>query len=62
LAPWEDSLIASAPFWLTRTLSGTLIIVAQLVFLANIYMTWKHNRVAAGAAAKETIAGNPAVA
>lgn len=62
LAPWEDSLIASAPFWLTRTLSGTLIFVAQLIFLANICMTWKHKRVAAGAAAKETIAGSPAVA
>ncbi len=40
LAPWEDSITASAPFWLLRTITGIMIIVGQLFFLANVWMTW----------------------
>ena len=44
LAPWEDSLVASYPFWLTRTVSGSMIIVGQFMFFWNCYMTWKAAR------------------
>jgi cytochrome c oxidase cbb3-type subunit 1 len=39
LAPWEASIKASAPFWLVRTISGTAMLVAQLMFTYNIVMT-----------------------
>ncbi|HBB41346.1 MAG: cytochrome oxidase [Nitrospirae bacterium CG18_big_fil_WC_8_21_14_2_50_70_55] len=39
LAPWEQSLISSAPFWLVRTVSGTMIIVGQFIFAYNMWMT-----------------------
>lgn len=39
LAPWEDSIVASIPFWLIRTISGTGMIVGQFFFVANIIMT-----------------------
>ena len=41
LAPWSDSITASKPFWLIRTVSGTAIIVGQLLFIANVFMTWR---------------------
>jgi len=44
LAPWEQSLVSSAPFWLTRTISGTAIIVGQVLFAYNIVMTAIHKR------------------
>ena len=40
LAPWEDSLVASMPFWLLRTISGLMIVVGQILFLANAWLTW----------------------
>lgn len=39
LAPWEQSIIASYPFWLTRSITGTMVIVGQFCFAANIYLT-----------------------
>jgi cytochrome c oxidase cbb3-type subunit 1 len=42
MAPWEESIVASVPFWLVRTISGLAIIVAQIFFVGNILMTWKH--------------------
>jgi len=44
LAPWEDSIVASSPFWLLRMLMGSAMIVGQLVLAANIWMTWKRMR------------------
>lgn len=41
LAPWEQSLIASVPFWLVRTVSGTAIIIGQFMFFWNAWMTWR---------------------
>lgn len=41
MAPFIDSVRASVPFWLTRTLTGTAIVIAQLLFLYNLYRTFK---------------------
>ncbi len=41
LAPWSDSITASKPFWLIRTISGTAIIIGQMLFIANVFMTWR---------------------
>lgn len=48
LAPWEDSLVASAPFWLTRAVSGTMIIIGQFFFAANVVMTMLRRPVGSG--------------
>lgn len=39
LAPWEDSIVASVPFWLIRSISGTGMMIGQVFFVANIIMT-----------------------
>jgi len=39
LSPWVQSLVSSAPFWLVRTVSGTMIIVGQFIFAYNMWMT-----------------------
>ncbi|HKQ49972.1 MAG TPA: cbb3-type cytochrome c oxidase subunit I [Phycisphaerae bacterium] len=39
LAPWEDTLVASMPFWLVRTISGTMILIGQFMFFYNVWMT-----------------------
>jgi cytochrome c oxidase cbb3-type subunit 1 len=39
LAAWEESIRASTPFWLVRTVSGSAIIFAQVLFVINIVMT-----------------------
>lgn len=44
LAPWSDSITASKPFWLIRTVSGTAIIIGQMLFIANVFMTWRHSK------------------
>lgn len=41
LAPWEESLIASMPYWLIRSVSGTMIIVGNFMFFWNLYKTWQ---------------------
>lgn len=41
LAHWDDSLVASMPFWLVRTFSGIMIMVGQFLFFYNVYMTWR---------------------
>ncbi|RME39179.1 MAG: cytochrome oxidase [Planctomycetota bacterium] len=51
LAPWEASLTASAPFWLTRTIAGVAMLVGMMFFLVNVLMTWIH-----GGPAEETVA------
>jgi cytochrome c oxidase cbb3-type subunit 1 len=40
LAPWEDSLKASFPFWLLRTISGIAMIAGQGLFVYNVALTW----------------------
>ena len=39
LAPWAESLIASAPFWWTRSLAGLIIIAGQVLFLWELWAT-----------------------
>jgi cytochrome c oxidase cbb3-type subunit 1 len=39
LAPWERSITASVPFWQVRVISGTMMIVGQLLFVWNVAMT-----------------------
>ncbi|MFO0973063.1 MAG: cbb3-type cytochrome c oxidase subunit I [Phycisphaerae bacterium] len=51
LAPWEASLVASVPYWLLRSISGTAIAVGQFMFFYNCYMTWKVRPAAAAATA-----------
>jgi cytochrome c oxidase cbb3-type subunit 1 len=39
LAPWEQTLTASMPFWQVRAVAGTMMIVGQLLFAYNTAMT-----------------------
>lgn len=41
LAPWEDSLKASMPFWLIRSIAGTGIVYAQFLLIYNMWKTAK---------------------
>jgi cytochrome c oxidase cbb3-type subunit 1 len=49
LAPWEQSLVMSMPFWHLRTIAGTVIVSAVMLFAYNMWMTARHR----GAAAPE---------
>jgi len=44
LAPWEDCIVASGPFWFLRMLMGTMMIAGQLIFAANAVLTVVHRR------------------
>lgn len=44
LAPWEQSITASSPFWFVRLVSGVAIIVGQLFFFYNVLMTAVNRR------------------
>ena len=44
LAPWEDSIVASTPFWLIRTISGVMMMVGMMFFVFNVLMTAIHCR------------------
>ena len=39
LAPWEESLIASMPFWHLRSVAGLAIITGALLYAYNMWMT-----------------------
>ena len=41
LQPWEQSVEVSFPFWMVRVWAGLAMFGGLLVFLWNIYMTWK---------------------
>jgi len=41
LAPWEQSLIASTPFWFVRSISGSMILAGTFLFFWNAWMTWR---------------------
>ncbi|MFQ5491424.1 MAG: cbb3-type cytochrome c oxidase subunit I, partial [Phycisphaerae bacterium] len=62
LAPWESSLTASMPFWLLRSITGTMIMVGQVFFLANIWMTWRHKRLGGAATPVPTPRVSPVTA
>lgn len=40
LAPWEDSVVASYPFWLFRALLGVVIVIGHVALIVNMLMTW----------------------
>ncbi|MFQ5462465.1 MAG: cbb3-type cytochrome c oxidase subunit I [Phycisphaerae bacterium] len=61
LAPWEASLTFSVPFWFTRTIAGTAMIVGQFLFVANIIMTAKYRRTEEARLAPAGAAPGPAV-
>jgi len=39
LAPWEATLRASAPFWTARAISGFAILLGQILFFVNLWLT-----------------------
>ena len=41
LQPWEVSVDASYPFWVTRLFAGLAIIGGQVVFIYNLWQTWR---------------------
>ena len=45
LSPFIDSVAASMPFWWVRTFTGIMILVGEVCFLINIYLTWQDSRV-----------------
>jgi len=42
LALWERSLIASRPYWITRTVAGAIIIGGQFLLIYNMWMTSRY--------------------
>ncbi len=44
MAPFIDSVTASVPFWWVRALSGVIILVGEVMFIINIFMTWRLSR------------------
>jgi cytochrome c oxidase cbb3-type subunit 1 len=41
LQPWEASLDGSYPFWIVRLFAGLSIIAGQIVFVYNLWQTWR---------------------
>ena len=41
LQPWEASLDGSYPFWVLRLFAGLAIIAGQVVFVYNLWQTWR---------------------
>jgi cytochrome c oxidase cbb3-type subunit 1 len=39
LAPWEESVVFSVPFWAIRTGAGVMISVGQVLFAYNLWRT-----------------------
>jgi cytochrome c oxidase cbb3-type subunit 1 len=53
LAAWEETIRASSPYWLVRTVSGTAIIVAQFIFAYNVVRTLAMKPGAVGESAED---------
>ncbi len=51
LQSWDVSTEGSFPFWVVRIYTGLAMFIGQLVFIFNIYMTWRLSRQATSAAA-----------
>jgi cbb3-type cytochrome oxidase subunit 1 len=39
LVQWEQTVVASMPFWHLRMITGVMIIVGQIFFVCNVIMT-----------------------
>jgi cytochrome c oxidase cbb3-type subunit 1 len=50
LSPFMDSVTASRPYWITRSISGTAIVVGQFLFAWNLWRTARAARARAAAA------------
>ncbi|MHC5109986.1 MAG: cbb3-type cytochrome c oxidase subunit I [Planctomycetota bacterium] len=61
LVQWEQTLVASKPFWSLRAIAGTGIIVGQFLFAYNVLMT-AIRKGPAPSAAPERIGGSPSPA
>jgi len=48
LAPWIETVRASRPFWIVRTVSGLAIFVGQILFAINMIATYQRARATAG--------------
>jgi cbb3-type cytochrome oxidase subunit 1 len=44
LAPWENSITSSVPFWQLRMVTGIMMLTGQLFFIYNVLMTAVHRR------------------
>jgi cytochrome c oxidase cbb3-type subunit 1 len=44
MAPWMDIVRALNPFWMIRTFAGAMIVVAQFIWIYNLWMTTKSNK------------------
>jgi cytochrome c oxidase cbb3-type subunit 1 len=51
LVPFVDTVHATKPFWWTRVVSGVMILVSEILFAINIYMTWRYRHEVADEAA-----------
>jgi cytochrome c oxidase cbb3-type subunit 1 len=61
LAPFEDSIVYSRPFWIVRTIAGLFIIAGQVCCLVNMIQTKKRG-VPTGERAVAALGGAPAPA
>jgi cytochrome c oxidase cbb3-type subunit 1 len=41
LQPWDSSINVSLPFWSVRIVAGIVMFLAQLLFVWNLFLTWK---------------------
>ncbi len=41
LAPWYDSIAVSIPFWAVRIVAGLAMFAGYLIFVWNLWMTWR---------------------
>jgi cytochrome c oxidase cbb3-type subunit 1 len=44
LVPWEQSIVASRPFWILRSFTGIMVTVGQVIFICNVVMTAIHRK------------------
>ncbi|MAT70156.1 MAG: cytochrome oxidase [Planctomycetaceae bacterium] len=44
LRPWQDSIDGVWGFWVVRLFAGLSMIAGQLVFVLNIFMTWRKSK------------------
>lgn len=55
LAPWEQSIIASMPFWWIRSFSGTMLFFAQLLLVYNMWKTATRKETTASVVSGEAV-------
>jgi cytochrome c oxidase cbb3-type subunit 1 len=43
-APFIDSVILMAPYWVWRAIGGSLMVLAHIVFLYNLVVMWPDHK------------------